>query len=134
MTTTLNRKKRFQTIGDRMKILLPFAKWGVFARLIFGCLLLLPGHSYALGQERYVMTERGEGGFGIVQGKVAAGIYVETNDYPGVIRATGDLRADVLRVSACAPKIFHDTTHPEIGRASWRERGEISVVGVSLKK
>jgi hypothetical protein len=43
-----------------------------------------------------------------VQGKVAAAIYVDSGDHAGVVRAAGDLAADVARVTGSTPAMVHD--------------------------
>ena len=48
------------------------------------------------------------GAFRIVQAKTVAPIYVDSNDYPGVLRAVNDLQADIVRVSGATPAITHD--------------------------
>jgi hypothetical protein len=74
-------------------------------RLTLVCVpLLVPlPTAVALGQPRYIESLASPGSFCIVEEKVAAPIWVDTNDYPGVLRAVGDLRADVARVTGVAP-------------------------------
>ena len=72
------------------------------------CLFLLPHAALALGQPRYVETAARPGSFPIAQAKICAAIYVDSGDYPGVIRAAGDLQADIARVTGCTPAITHD--------------------------
>ncbi len=54
---------------------------------------------YAVGQVRYVETVAAPGSFPIVQGDNAATLYVDSTDWPGVIRAVHDLQADIGRVT-----------------------------------
>ena len=59
------------------------------------------------------------GGFVIMQKKAAAGIYVDANDHAGVVRAAGDLQADVARVTGC-------TSMPVLARTAsfpWAQSG-----------
>jgi len=63
----------------------------------------------ALGQAQYVTDSPVADGFGIVQGNVAATLWVDANDFPGVVRAVHDLQSDVARVSGRAPALTHDT-------------------------
>jgi hypothetical protein len=70
-------------------------------------LFSLVRHSSALGQIRYVENVYSPGSFPIVQRNAAAAIYVDTNDWAGVVRAVGDLRADVHRVTSRKPTITH---------------------------
>ena len=71
--------------------------------------LLLPTAALALGQARYVETVARPGSFPIAQAKTCAAIYVDAGDYAGVIRAAGDLQADIAHVTGCTPVITHDT-------------------------
>jgi hypothetical protein len=73
------------------------------------CLFLLPHAAFALGQPRYVETTARPGSFPIAQAGTCAVIYVDAGDYAGVIRAAGDLQADIARVTGCTPAIAHDT-------------------------
>ena len=85
------------------------------------CLLLPLRDGLALGQVRYVQQARGQGSFPIVQGKLAAAVYVDSRDHAGVVRAVSDLQADVARVTGCTPAITHEEnglgTNAIIGRA-----------------
>jgi len=48
--------------------------------------------------------------FNVVTAGAAVDIYVDAADSPAVVRATGDLRADVQRVAGVAPMIKNSTT------------------------
>ena len=61
-------------------------------------LLVVCHEAMALGQVRYVEATPERGSFAIVQGKAAATLYVDSNDSAGVVRAVGDLQADIARV------------------------------------
>jgi len=61
--------------------------------------------AYAVGQTRYILDAAEEGSFPIVQSGKAAPIYVDPSDWPGVIRAAGDLQADIKRVTGIMPEI-----------------------------
>jgi hypothetical protein len=76
--------------------------------LILLCLFTLPRNGFALGQTPYVQGTHTQGSFAIVQGKTAASVYVDSNDYAGVIRAAADLQADIARVTSRTPAIAHD--------------------------
>ena len=73
------------------------------------CLFLLPHTALALGQVRYVETVGRPGSFPIAQAQTCATIYVDAGDYAGVIRAAGNLQADIARVTGCTPAITHGT-------------------------
>ena len=80
------------------------------------CLLLLlaiPHDSFAIGQEKYIETNPGKGSFPIVEKKIVAKLYVDTNDFAGVVRVAGDLQADIARVTGLSPAITHATKNLE---------------------
>src|SRR5271170_7072277 len=76
--------------------------------LAAACLVALPSVAAAIGQEKYVETRYHPSDFKLIERKSAAPIYVDANDYPGVVRAVSDLQADLQRVTNCAPQIIHD--------------------------
>ncbi|WAU86502.1 glycosyl hydrolase 115 family protein [Streptomyces sp. Qhu-G9] len=47
-------------------------------------------------------------GFPLVRGGVAVDLFVDPADDPAVVRAAGDLRADIERVSGTQPRLRHD--------------------------
>jgi hypothetical protein len=82
---------------------------GIFriAVLVSLCLLTVR-HARAIGQERYVETSHKQGDFSIVEKKMATPLYVDSGDYPGVIRAAKDLQADIERVTNCSAAFISD--------------------------
>ncbi len=58
----------------------------------------------------YVNTVPSEGSFQLAKKDNLATIYVDSEDWPGVVRAAGDLQADVNRVTGLAPTITHEKT------------------------
>ena len=70
--------------------------------------LCLAASGFALGQARYVETVNARGSFPLVRAKASAAIYVDTADHAGVVRAVGDLAADVARVTGVTPATVHD--------------------------
>jgi hypothetical protein len=70
--------------------------------------LCLTAAAFALGQTRYVETVNAGGSFPLVQAKAAAAIYVDSGDHAGVVRAAGDLVADIARVTGSIPATAHD--------------------------
>ncbi|MFA5251311.1 MAG: glycosyl hydrolase 115 family protein [Phycisphaerae bacterium] len=64
----------------------------------------------AISQQRYVDTVPSEGSFQLAQKGELATIYVDSGDWAGVIRAAGDLQADVNRVTGQTPKIVNKET------------------------
>jgi len=61
-----------------------------------------------IGQASYVGNTAGAGSFPLVQGQQAATLYVDSADWPGVVRAVGDLQADVERVTSRKPAVTGD--------------------------
>jgi Glycosyl hydrolase family 115/Gylcosyl hydrolase family 115 C-terminal domain len=68
-------------------------------------LLTWHGAGSALGQAKYVEFVRHPNDFAIAAGESLANIYVDASDHAGVVRAVGDLRADVARVTGRTPAI-----------------------------
>jgi len=54
---------------------------------------------------RFVAEKTERGSFALVRGHAAAPIIVDSGDYKGVIRAAGDLQADVERVTGITPQL-----------------------------
>jgi Glycosyl hydrolase family 115/Gylcosyl hydrolase family 115 C-terminal domain len=75
--------------------------------LLFALAGSLP-RAAAIGQDSYVDSSLKKGDFPLVQSGKSAAIYVDPNDFPGVIRAAGDLQADVQRVSSVKPDLLQD--------------------------
>src|SRR6516164_7745583 len=67
---------------------------------------------YALGLPSYIVSQPAPGAIPIVQGRVAAPILVDATDWPGVVRAAGDLASDVERVTGIKPAAMHDAQEP----------------------
>ena len=58
-----------------------------------------------LERETYIDTVYNEGDFRLAEKGKPATIYVDSADWPGVIRAAGDFAADINRVTGITPKI-----------------------------
>jgi hypothetical protein len=71
--------------------------------LLTACLLSSATGAFAIGQAQYVVTAPQPGAFAIAQNKTTAAIYVDPADWPGVIRAAGDLDLDIERVTGTRP-------------------------------
>lgn len=86
----------------------------LFRRIACGVMALMAWSTSApaLGRPPYVAPTPAPGGFVLVQGGGAAPIWVDEADWPGVIRAAGDLQADVTRVTGVTPSIGHDAARP----------------------
>jgi hypothetical protein len=57
----------------------------------------------------YVSTQTGPGRFALAVSGASAPLYVASRDFPGVVRAARDLRADVGRVTQIEPVVSIDT-------------------------
>ena len=71
-------------------------------------LTAIPENLLAIGFTRYVEMTAGRGSFPLVGPRGAAPIYVDTADWPGVIRAVSDLQADIQRVTSLSPTVVKD--------------------------
>jgi hypothetical protein len=76
------------------------------------CLFSFASACFAIGQEQYVDNAFSKGGFTLVQKDEVAGIYVDLNDYAGVVRAADDLAVDINRVTSRTPVITHTEAGP----------------------
>jgi len=72
------------------------------------CLLSFTDNVRAIGQGSYVESTAMPGSFPIVQPEGTATIYVDSTDWPGVIRAVNDLQADIGRVTGRKAAISND--------------------------
>ncbi|EEF60949.1 glycosyl hydrolase 115 family protein [Pedosphaera parvula] len=95
-----------------MKLRIPFNTHRSWLVTIL-CLLVLTALGqkslFALGMESFVNNTAGRGSFALFTKGKAAGIYSDTNDWPGVLRAAGDLQTDMRRVSGITPTLMHDS-------------------------
>lgn len=78
--------------------------------LLLMAFAICPLRSFGLGQTKYVETTPAPGSFRLVHEGAAAKIYVDTGDFPGVVRATHDLQADIFRVSGCQATVGTEGT------------------------
>ncbi len=90
------------------------AKQFFFAGLLslLSCLGSPPLHAFSLGELQYIETTPSSFSFPIVDHSHAATIYVDSEDDAGVIRAAGDLQADIRRVSGSIPAVAHMAPFP----------------------
>jgi hypothetical protein len=80
---------------------------GSWRRVLLLCLAFAPG-AFGIGQPQYVEGVRRPGSFAIAEAKACAALYVDAQDYPGVVRVAADLQADIARVTGCTPAMAHD--------------------------
>ena len=71
-------------------------------------MLLGTARAWALGEQRYVSTTPVAGGFVLYTSEKAAPLVVSDADWPGVVRAVGDLGADVGRVTGHAAAVVKE--------------------------
>ncbi|HSV14744.1 MAG TPA: glycosyl hydrolase 115 family protein [Tepidisphaeraceae bacterium] len=77
-------------------------------RALLPTLLILPLLLAAVAQVAradYVDAQESPGAFSIVQAGHATSIYVDSQDFPGVIRAAGDLADDIHKVSGASAEV-----------------------------
>src|SRR5882757_6840800 len=67
-----------------------------------------PLNAQTIGEDRYVDFAHHAGEFSLVAGNAVATLYVDSADFPGVIRAAGDLQADIQRVTNRNALTAHD--------------------------
>ena len=72
--------------------------------------VMCPAVVWAIGNVRYIETSPQKGGFSLVQKENVATLYVDSQDYAGVIRAVKNLQADIERVTDKIPKLVHEQT------------------------
>ena len=65
--------------------------------------------AWGLGQQQYVQFSPAPGSFTVVNANATAQIYVDPNDWPGVLRAANDLSHDIKDITGRIPKVVSDT-------------------------
>ena len=71
-------------------------------------IIAMPRRAHAIGQERYVTFSAKPGDFPLAQGNDTATLFVDPQDWPGVVRAAGDLQSDIERVTGHKPDLAKD--------------------------
>jgi hypothetical protein len=91
--------------------LVEFLKFSIGRHVAFAILSCFFFHSQglAIGQAAYVESESGPGSFPVAREAQTAAIYFNAADWPGVIRAAGDLQSDIARVTGHGVKISPDS-------------------------
>src|ERR1700677_2696965 len=87
-----------------MKLAVPTCLFSFAAALIF---LGAPVLGYGLGEPRYVSSKPEAGAFALADHQAAAPLLVSNDDWPGVVRAAGDLSTDIDRVTGEHPALLH---------------------------
>ena len=67
-----------------------------------------PAGAQTIGENRYVDFAYHAGEFSIAAQNAVANLYVDPADFPGVVRAVGDLQSDIQRVTNRTAAIAHD--------------------------
>src|ERR1051326_8681865 len=62
--------------------------------------------AFSLGQPRYVEGTSHPGSFTIAKSSAVTSLCVDGEDYPGVVRAVGDLKEDINRVTGQTPLVI----------------------------
>jgi len=75
---------------------------------VFGIGLLLAQQVCAVVTEHYVETSAQANGFCLADQGDCAALYVDARDHAGVVRAAGDLQADLQRVTGTSPRLVQD--------------------------
>ena len=78
--------------------------------IIIEIILLCPGVVLAVSQTRYVDFYNSKGSFCLAQKDQLATLYVDSQDYTGVVRAAKDLQTDIKHVTDQAPTLKHEQT------------------------
>jgi Glycosyl hydrolase family 115/Gylcosyl hydrolase family 115 C-terminal domain len=89
----------------------PAVNWLIIVFAVLSSFLCLPSIALAVGQEQYVETSGHAGDFRLADRNVATPLYVDANDYPGVVRAVGDLQEDIHRVNDLIPSILRSANN-----------------------
>ncbi len=107
MTLTFFRKSHSPSLGRKQP--LPARSVGRSSLLMLLCLLGSPLlHALTIGQDRYVDPAYHPGDFSLVTRNAAATLFVDSADFPGVVRAANDLQADIERVTNRVVAVAHD--------------------------
>jgi hypothetical protein len=78
--------------------------------VLLACCLIINEQAHALDGSRYVTTKSVAGGICLAQNRSALPLVVSSHDWPGVVRAVGDLSDDVKRVTDQQPLVLSNRT------------------------
>jgi endo-1,4-beta-D-glucanase Y len=78
--------------------------------VIIDLIFLCPGIVLAVSQTQYVDFFNSKGSFCLAQKDQLATLYVDPQDYAGVVRAVKDLQTDIKRVTDRTPKVTYEQT------------------------
>src|SRR6266571_2435274 len=99
MTLAFFRKSHPPGFGPKPPLTAPSVSGasGLMVLCLLGSPLL---HAITMGEDRYMDSAYHPGDFSIVTRNVAATLFVDSTDFPGVVRAANDLQTDIERVTA----------------------------------
>src|SRR5581483_11138787 len=84
----------------------PRGRRSPFPMKLASSFFLMSSLAFGLGQTPYVERAPSPGSFTVARGSSAAGVFVDPADWPGVVRAVGDLHADIERVTGAKAAIL----------------------------
>ena len=84
-------------------------KWGQIGLLLLIFPFLFLQHANALGEKQYVTVTEEEGSFALSVEGHSAPLYIASQDFPGVIRALGNLQTDIEKVTGYKPGLSVDS-------------------------
>ncbi len=107
MTLTFFNKSHSPGFGRKPLLTAPsVGRGGVLMVLcLLGSPLLRP---ITIGEDRYMDSAYHPGDFSILTRNVVATLFVDSADFPGVVRAANDLQADIERVTNRTAAVAHD--------------------------
>lgn len=70
--------------------------------------IFLPATALAIGEPSYISTTSGKNFFKLSASGKSSPLFINSNDYPGVIRALKDLQSDINKVTNHKPEIVFD--------------------------
>jgi len=115
------------------------------AFIIISLILLLPISMWAIGGKNYISITNGKDYFRLSSNGKSTPLFINANDYAGVIRASKDLKTDIGKVTGVEPSIVYDKLPSikevvivgTIGKSSIIDqlikRGKIDVKGIKGK-
>ena len=83
-------------------------KWQSIFLIYLGMVLLLPSTVFAIGESNYISASGAKDMFTLSASEKSTTLYINSKDYPGVIRALKDLKSDIGKVTNYEPAIVFD--------------------------
>lgn len=84
------------------------ARFGVSLTVAIATSLAGTQCAWALGQKQYVQFSPAPGSFTVVNANTTAKIYLDANEWPGVLRAANDLSHDIKDITGKTPNVISD--------------------------